>query len=302
MLLVGNTGGEIHSAIHQQQAPQAVKLERDIENVFRSADKTAVAGIINIDAAIAEIADPELSISNLESPRCVEISARDQAPKQLPMRVEDVDKTTARAGDIILSIGVLFRIRHHHVAVKIANSERRIPGGNIGITEWKSRCLDNKIFVVRLDVAGMEIGHIKKTVIVSDAHRRAFENRAGGASVARRESVGVVQIRIPARNHSVFADEDELGRKRVCSVANAKGRCVVPDRVRGICAFGISCARRNRNNEWIRETGRGRPVLAVLGRNASAVIDDEYGAPVRACHTPGVYDMGISESGNTVNV
>src|SRR5207248_5347870 len=127
MLLVGNTGGEIHSAIHQQQAPEAVKLERDIENVFRSADKTAVAWIININAAIAEIAHPELSIRNLKSPRRIEISARDQAPKQLPMRVEYVDGTTAGTGEIVMSGGVLFCVGHHHVAVEIANPERRVP-------------------------------------------------------------------------------------------------------------------------------------------------------------------------------
>jgi hypothetical protein len=81
MLLVGDTGGEVESAIDQQQAPQAIKSERDVETIFRPADKAAAPGIINIDATIAEIPDPELSIRNLESPRCIQFSLRHQAPE-----------------------------------------------------------------------------------------------------------------------------------------------------------------------------------------------------------------------------
>ena len=74
MVLISNTCGEIDEAIVPEQAPQAVKLERDPENVSRSAKKTAVPRVINIDSAVAEIADPELSIHNFKSPGRVKVS------------------------------------------------------------------------------------------------------------------------------------------------------------------------------------------------------------------------------------
>lgn len=81
VVFVDDTGGEIDEAIVLEQSPQAIKLEWDIENVFRSADKAAVPWIINVNTAVAEIAHPELSIHNLESPRRIEISMRHQAPE-----------------------------------------------------------------------------------------------------------------------------------------------------------------------------------------------------------------------------
>src|SRR4029453_11899226 len=143
MLLVGNTGSEIESAADLLQAPQTFELQRDVENVFRSADKAAVAGLININAAIAEISPPQLSIHNPEPPGGIEISARHQAPKHLPMRVEGVNKSAARARDIILSFGVLFRVGDNHATVKITNSERRIPCWNIRVRNgnpvWRTK-------------------------------------------------------------------------------------------------------------------------------------------------------------------
>src|SRR5919201_290034 len=99
------------------------------------------------------------------------------------MRVEDVDETTARARNIIVSLGVLFCIRNHQEAVKITNSERRISRWNIWVREWESCRLQDKIFVVRLNLAGVKVGDIKEIVIVGHAPCHAFINRTGSAVI-----------------------------------------------------------------------------------------------------------------------
>ena len=137
------------------------------------------------------------------------MSLRDQAAKELAVRIKDIDEAKAGTSDIIMFVGVLFRIGNNHVAVEITNPKRRIACRNIWINEWKSGRLENKIFVVRLHVAGVKIRHINKIVGVEHAHGHAFVNRAGGASVHRSERMCVVEIGIPTRDHSVFADENE---------------------------------------------------------------------------------------------
>src|SRR5262249_28155641 len=81
MLLVDDTRREIEAAIDQFQTPETFESKRDVESIFRPADKVAVARVVNIDPTVAEVAHPKLSADYFESPRCVEISVRDQAPK-----------------------------------------------------------------------------------------------------------------------------------------------------------------------------------------------------------------------------
>src|SRR5262249_24409444 len=121
-----------------------------------------------------------------------------------------------------------------------------------------------------------KIGHIKQILGVRHAHGHAFVNRAGGAPVHRFECVRVIEIGIPTRDHSVFADKDELGRKRACPIAHLKGRSAVPDGTGWICALGVTYASGNDDNVWIRETGRRRAVLKILSRNSSSIVCDKY--------------------------
>jgi hypothetical protein len=164
------------------------------------------------------------------------------------------------------------------------------------------RWLENKFFVVRFNVTGVKIPYVEKIVIIGHGHCHAFVNRAGRAPVPRSKGMRVIEIRIPPRNHSVFAYENELGGKHVRPVADAKERRVVPDGIRGICAFGVSCARRNSDDKWIFKARCGRAILKILGRNSSSVINDKYRSPIRAGHAPGVYDTRISELGDAMDI
>src|SRR5206468_9274571 len=50
------------------------------------------------------------------------------------------------------------------------------------------------------------------------------------------------------------------------------------------------------------ETGCRGAILKILGCNSGSVIDNKYRAPRRARHTPGVYDMRISQLGNAMDI
>src|SRR5207248_851918 len=123
---------------------------------------------------------------------------------------------------------------------------------------------------------GVKIRDIKEIVIVEYAHCHALVNRAGGAVVARFERLGVIEVGIPARNYSVFTDENKLGRGRAHPAADTKEGRVVPHSTRWVRALHVDHAPRNHNDAGVREVWRRGAILIILGRSSSPVVDNEY--------------------------
>ena len=125
-------------------------------------------------------------------------------------------------------------------------------------------------------MTGVEIRHIQKVLAIRHADCDAFVNRARGTPIHCLKRMRAIEIRIPARNHSIFADEDKFCGKRACAVTHLERRTVIPDDTGRISALGVGRTTWNRDNESIRETWRGRAILKIFGGSSSAVVGDEY--------------------------
>src|SRR5437762_12001233 len=221
MFFVGDAGGEIQTAVRQDHSPQAVKGERNSERVPRCALENAVVRIVNVDFAVPEIANPKLAIHNFKSPWRVQSSIRNEAAEQLAVGVEHINVTKSGASEVVIRVGWIdLRECDENLAVEIANPKRRVIGWNIWIGKRES-ALENKASVVGLDLVGMKIRHVKIILAVGDTVRRAFVNRVTRSVVDRPERLGVTEVRVPARNHSIFTHKNHFRRQCVRTVSNS---------------------------------------------------------------------------------
>ena len=72
VIFIGDASGEKQIAIGQKQSPKSVKGERNSESIARNTLKTTRVRVVNIDLAVAKIADPKLTVYNFQSPRRIE--------------------------------------------------------------------------------------------------------------------------------------------------------------------------------------------------------------------------------------
>src|SRR5690242_11466113 len=91
----------------------------------------------------------------------------------------------------------------------------------------------------------MEVRDIKKIMPGNEAAGGTFINRAASTIVHRDKCLGAAELLVPARYHSVLADEDELSRQRIRTVAHLKKLRVVRDDAGRIRAVRIGRAGRN---------------------------------------------------------
>ena len=73
-LFVGDSSSEINSGTERKKIPQTIKLNWVAIGPTNRFQKSASRRIVVIDRPVAKIADPEFTIDQGESPRCVEIA------------------------------------------------------------------------------------------------------------------------------------------------------------------------------------------------------------------------------------
>jgi hypothetical protein len=119
--------------------PRVVDRDRLAVGVPELIDKCPVV-IENVDFAVAEISDQDLSAVLAKgerrprhAPGRVEGSAAGEAPQQIAIGVENIDKAVARTRDVIVFWSVLLGVGDEQIAVDVLNAERRIPLGDVGI-------------------------------------------------------------------------------------------------------------------------------------------------------------------------
>src|SRR5438477_12796654 len=104
MRFVRDAGGEINSAPERQEIPQAIELKRRPIRRAQRLQERAGRRIVIVNSPVAKIPDPEFTIHQGESPRCVEFAVGNDAPDQIAAGVEDVDETVAWLGYFVHSL------------------------------------------------------------------------------------------------------------------------------------------------------------------------------------------------------
>ena len=128
-------------AAAEGQRPQPVDDQRLIMRVIELIQEMTL-GVVNIDFAVAEVADEDVAAEAAkgegrphDSPGRIQLAAGGEAPEQMTIRVEDVDKAVARAGDVVMFLRVLLGIGHEQVAIDVLYAEWRVAGRDRRILE-----------------------------------------------------------------------------------------------------------------------------------------------------------------------
>src|SRR5579863_8997698 len=118
-------------AAAEGQRPEFVDGDRLAIRAFELIDELA-ARRVDIDAAVAEIADENVAAEMAEArrrhgetPRRVERTVLGKARQQIPVGVEDIDEAGTRAGDAVMLVGALLRIGDPERAVDVLDVEGR---------------------------------------------------------------------------------------------------------------------------------------------------------------------------------
>ena len=140
----------------------------------------------------------------------------------MALEVEGVDEPMPGAGDIVVPVGILQRIRHVDDAAEIPNPERRISRRKVPVLE---PCMDlMEHGVEHIHRGGVEVRR-EETVsgrCLGDCN--AFVDRADVGPVDADNRVRGGHGRVPAGDRSVFARENETGWARGQAFGDGEAR------------------------------------------------------------------------------
>src|SRR5262249_3651047 len=129
-------------AVAEREAPDILNHERMARAFAQSTELLAAGWVEGVDAAVAEVADQQVAAEGSKArrrehhaPRRVEVAARDEAAVEVTVGLEDVDKAVARAGLVIVGVGVLLGVADVELAVDGSDPERRVALRQAGIVE-----------------------------------------------------------------------------------------------------------------------------------------------------------------------
>ena len=215
MLFIANSSAEEELISDKEQIPKTVKSQgRSPGMIHQCAEQRSVRWIVNVDFSVTKVSNEERVAKRTEAsrfgetPRRVQVSLGNESLHEVAARVEDIDKTEPRPGDIIMGVGILLGVSDKYLPVELANSIRRKSRRQGRIRERES-CLQNKILIVRLNFGGVKIRHVKKIMAIRGADSRAFINCATPSVVHRDNRVGWIERCVVTRDRTIFADENE---------------------------------------------------------------------------------------------
>src|SRR6266704_4640421 len=132
----------VRAAGTEDDSPKPVDHEGPVVRSAQLVEEFAGHRVDHIDAAVPEVADqqvtreaPEGGGSDRDSPRRVEPAARGGSPDQVAVRVEDVDESVGRTGDVVMQRCILLGVSHVELTAEVRDAEWRKPALDVGIRE-----------------------------------------------------------------------------------------------------------------------------------------------------------------------
>src|SRR5438477_5048065 len=252
---IGDSGSEIDSGAERKKIPQAINLKRSRIGFADRLNKSAGRWIIIIDCPVTKIANPEFTLHQGKSPRGIQVAVRDEASEKGAARIKHIHEAVAWPGHIIFPFRILQGVGDKNLAIEISDPEWRV-------TPWKSpidktsRVHFMKILVIGLNAPGMEICHIQKIMTIGDAQRRAFINGALASQVCPvidcdgdgMRLIIWIERRIPARDGTIFTDEDESGGCGISIKDDIEERSTVEYNPSRVSPVFVTRGRRNRHD------------------------------------------------------
>src|ERR1700733_8982620 len=129
------------AAAAQSQGPQSVNHQCLAIGAVQLIDEMPLP-VEYVDPAVAEVADEDVAAESAEgirgtrdAPRRIERPTTDEAPQQVAISIEHVDKPVSLAWHVVVLLRVLHRVRHEEIAIDIRYAERGVACRDPGVLE-----------------------------------------------------------------------------------------------------------------------------------------------------------------------
>src|SRR5215213_3364816 len=228
MSLVVNAGAEqqggrvARDAVAEAQPPQALDLDRAAVLVPQSTPECAGHRVVRVDAAVAEVPHQQVTAEAAEPagrrlrqpPRGVQLATADQAAQQVTAGAVDVDEAAARAGDLVLAVGVLLGVGDIQPPTELLDVEGRIAAWELVVAEPARQVDPAEALVEDVDASVVEVGGVQEAAGRGGGKRQALVDgmtyTSADLRLGRRRRRG--HARVPAGDQPGLGAEQEQGR------------------------------------------------------------------------------------------
>src|SRR5437868_4609890 len=204
------------SACGKAQSPEAVDGKRSIERVLQLANKRAARKLESIDMSVAEISHKQITAdaaesagSDGESPGRIQSTLGGKSRKPSTVGAEHIDKTVAKAFDIIVFVSILQGKRDIEIAIDIANAKRGIAERDGCISEGFHKV---ETCVIDFNYAIVEIGGEKEVLAATCTGSESLIHGTRCGVVHHLNGIVKIDGGAPACNGSILGGEDKNGR------------------------------------------------------------------------------------------
>src|SRR5215471_1978582 len=176
--------------------------------------------------SLAEIANEDIATETAKGERCsrdapwrIQPPTAGEAPQQMTVGVENVDKAIARARHIVVFFLVLLCIGDKEITVDVLDAERGEPNWNVRIREVAADLLRRRrpeagsaIGGEHIDRRGPEVRRKEKGAVNAGAENQTFVNRARRVIDGEDGLIKRSETASPSGNRPVLGVEDECCR------------------------------------------------------------------------------------------
>src|SRR5262249_41269255 len=133
---------------------------------LQRAEKLAGRGIVDVDVAVAEVADEQIvaEVSEVGSrlhhaPGSIELALADQPLLELTVCGVDIDEAESGALDVIFGVGILLGVANIELAADVGDAEGRVAGGQGAVRKCAGGLRDEgEVLIEHVDLAIVEVG------------------------------------------------------------------------------------------------------------------------------------------------
>ena len=149
MLFVVRAGGEVHAVliaasvvVSDHESPESIDDYRIAGFIRESSSEMAVVAMESVYRSVTKVANQqvvrelaEFMWSYNDSPRRIQNAVRDQPTHQVSVRHEHVHESVSGSGNVIVAVGILFRVSNDQEISNRLNTERRESSFHVRVCE-----------------------------------------------------------------------------------------------------------------------------------------------------------------------
>ena len=195
------------------------RVNRACSHSFPSESNAFIFPLPKLPMRISPLKRPKANDARANAPWRIQPPTAGEAPQQMTVGVENVDKAIARARHIVVFFPVLLCIGDKEITVDVLDAERGEPNWNVRIREVAVDLLRRRrpeagsaIGGEHIDRRGPEVRRKEKGAVNAGAENQTFVNRARRVIDGEDGLIKRSETASPSGNRPVLGVEDECCR------------------------------------------------------------------------------------------